>query len=124
MYPKVKSADLRNRPPRRVTTGAHRIGLMLLFALPACNQAEPRKQTQPGTLEQAYVLPPNRLIPAHELAEAIRQAGYDCGRVTAFGQIEFKGKPLDNYKIDCDDRSYLLTWLEGGSRIRPWPASK
>ena len=69
---------------------------------------------------QAYIVPPGRLVPADELAGAVREAGYPCETVTAFGQVELNGKALDNYKLDCGSRSYLLTWLEGGSRIKPW----
>ena len=71
--------------------------------------------------EQAFVVPPGRLVPAGELAQAVRAAGYPCQSVTAFGQLEFKGKALDNFKLDCGSQAYLLTWLDGGSRIRPWP---
>jgi hypothetical protein len=69
---------------------------------------------------QGYIVSPGKLVPASDLAAAVRDAGYPCESVTAFGQVELNGKPLDNYKLDCGDRSYLLTWLDGGSRIKPW----
>jgi hypothetical protein len=70
--------------------------------------------------EMAFVVPPNRLIPADELAAAVRKTGYPCGAVTAFGQLELNGRALDNYKLDCGERSYLVTWLEAKARIKPW----
>src|SRR3954471_13240310 len=69
---------------------------------------------------QVFVIAPNRVVPADELAAAVRTAGFPCQNVTSLGRLELNGKALDNYKLDCARRSYLLTWLDGGSRIRPW----
>src|SRR4051812_38525895 len=71
---------------------------------------------------QAFVISPSRVVPADELAAAVRAAGYRCESVTSLGQLELNGNGLDNYKLDCADRSYLVTWLDGGSRIKPWSA--
>lgn len=76
----------------------------------------------PNTIRaaQGFIVPPGRLVLADDLAGAVRDAGYPCETVTAFGQVELNGEALDNYKLECGNRSYLLTWLEGGSRIKPW----
>jgi len=103
--------------------------LALAVAVVACNKSPLLKDAErpdgkmPLRYTQAFVVPPNRLIPADELAEAVRSAGHPCEEVTGFSQLELKGKPLDNYKLDCGARSYLVTWLENGSRIRPWSGS-
>jgi hypothetical protein len=94
----------------------------LALMLSACGRPEPRSNDQELVLRrtQAFVVPPNRVVPADELAAAVRATGYPCATATAFAQLEVNGKALDNYKLDCGDRSYLITWLDGGSRIRPW----
>ncbi len=69
---------------------------------------------------QAFIIPPDRVVPADELAAAVRATGYSCDAATNLGQLELNGRALDNYKLDCGGRSYLVTWLDGNSRIKPW----
>ena len=91
---------------------------VLVLGLSACGES-PAASAEQGTIEQAFFVPPDRFVPAPELAAAVRKAGYPCRTVTALGQLERNGAPLDNYKLECPGHSYLLTWLEGGSRIKP-----
>jgi hypothetical protein len=99
--------------------------LELAVLLAACDAAAPigeADERAPTTIRaaQGFIVPPGRLVLADDLAGAVHDAGYPCETVTAFGQVELNGEALDNYKIDCGNRSYLLTWLEAGSRIKPW----
>lgn len=91
---------------------------MLAFgALSACDPEQGTAGAPPpgGEIQAAFVVPPDKLVPAGELATAVRQAGY-----LSFAQLELNGRPLDNYRLDCAGHAYLLTFVEGGSRIRPW----
>jgi hypothetical protein len=102
--------------------------LLLALSLAACERTHAREAALSEDDEQqivvrraqAFVISPNRVVPADELAAAVRSSGYPCEGVTSLGQLELNGKGLDNYKLDCRDRSYLVTWLDGDSRIKPW----
>jgi hypothetical protein len=91
-----------------------------LIGLAACDPQQATRAPPDGEIQPAFVVPPDKLVPASDLAAAVRQAGYPCEAVVGFAQLELNGRPLDNYRIDCAGHAYLLTFLEGGSRIRPW----
>src|SRR5437868_7385539 len=102
--------------------------LLLALSLAACERTHARETAlREGDEQQivvrraqAFVISPNRVVPADELAAAVRTSGYPCDGVTRLGQLELNGKGLDNYKVDCAGRAYLVTWLDRDSHIKPW----
>jgi hypothetical protein len=100
--------------------------LVLALSLAACGETYPSENTPNDGRQitvrraQVFVIAPDRVVPADELAAAVRASGHPCEAVTGLGQLELKGRALDNYKLECGERAYLLTWLEGDSRIKPW----
>ena len=100
------------------------LSVLGLTVLASCNSGQAGAKLvdePPGErLEQAFIVPPDKLVPAEGLARAVRQVGLSCESVSSFAQLDFNGRPLDNYKLDCPGHSYLVTFLDGGSRIRPW----
>jgi hypothetical protein len=103
---------------RLVRPATTAIAVSLAVLLASCGSGEADRDAQGGALTEqgpapvrgplslAFVLPENGMVPADQLAAALRSAGYPCEAVTGMGQLEKDGKALDIYKIDCGKRSY------------------
>ena len=77
-------------------------------------------ETIDGRPDRAFLVPPDKMVRASDLAAAVRETGYPCDLVTEFSQLEQNGRALDVYKIDCPSGSYQVTVLPTGTRIKPW----
>ena len=102
--------------------------LAFTLGLAACDRPGPTTdidQVPPQALQQSTsaLVEPHRYSSLSNLAGAIRKAGYPCEVVKSYKQVEQNDKGSAVYRIDCLEYSFLLTIINGQSRLKRLPAN-
>lgn len=98
--------------------------LVAILILAACGRPGPTtdgNQMPPQAMQESsnIVVEPHRYIRLGDLAGAIRKAGHPCEGVRAYKLIKQYDEASAVYKVDCLEYSFLITFINGQSRIEP-----